>query len=130
MSDHDHEHHESHSAAYFRVFIALCGCTAVSVLADTAGLPKAPLAVVVLAVAVAKALCVMMLFMHLKFERAWKYLLLAPTTIIALALPVSLRPDIGETYYTTDVQQMRDYDEHVHEMEKLKQHGAHGGGQH
>ena len=69
------------------------------------------LAVVVLAVAVAKALSVMMFFMHLKFERAWKYLLLAPTIILALALPIALRPDIGETYYVQDVPQNRDYDE-------------------
>ena len=113
MSDHDH--HESHSAAYFRVFIALCIFTGISVVADLVGGEKSNkivLGVIVLAVAVAKALCVMMFFMHLKFERAWKYLLLAPTIIIAAALPVALRPDIGETYYTPDVQQLRDYPEH------------------
>ncbi len=109
----DHEHHESHGAAYFRVFIALCVFTAISVAADLVHLPnKIMLGAIVLAVAVAKALCVMMFFMHLKFERAWKYLLLAPTIIIAAALPVALRPDIGETYYTPDVQQLRDYPEH------------------
>ena len=54
-----------------------------------------------------------MFFMHLKFERAWKYLLLAPTIILAAALPISLRPDIGETYYVSDVQQQRDYPEHL-----------------
>src|SRR5580698_8877795 len=111
MSDHDH--HDSHGAVYFKVFIALCVFTAVSVAADLVHLPsKIMLGAIVLAVAVAKALCVMMFFMHLKFERAWKYLLLAPTIIIAAALPLSLRPDIGETYYTPDVQQLRDYPEH------------------
>ncbi len=109
----DHEHDESHGAAYFRVFLALCVFTAISVIADVVHLPsKVMLGAIVLAVAVAKALCVMMFFMHLKFERAWKYLLLAPTIILAIALPLSLRPDIGETYYTPDVQQLRDYPEH------------------
>ena len=106
MSDHDD--HASHGAAYLRVFIALCVFTAISVIADLVHLPnKYLLGAIVLAVAVAKALCVMMFFMHLKFERAWKYLLLAPTIILALALPLSLRPDIGETYYVQDVQQQR-----------------------
>ena len=110
MSDHDHD--ESHGAAYFKVFVALCVFTGISVAADIVHLPsKIMLGAIVLSVAVAKALCVMMFFMHLKFERAWKYLLLAPTIILALALPISLRPDIGETYYTPDVQQLRDYDE-------------------
>ena len=108
----DHEHHESHGAAYFRVFIALIVFTVISVLADLVHLPnKILLGAIVLAVATAKALCVLLFFMHLKFERAWKYLLLAPTVIIALALPVALRPDIGETYYTPDVPQLRDYEE-------------------
>lgn len=118
----DHEHHESHGAAYFRVFIALCVFTVISVVADLVHLPnKILLGAIVLAVAVAKALCVMMFFMHLKFERAWKYLLLAPTIIIAAALPLSLRPDIGETYYTPDVQQLRDYDE---QQAHVGDHGA------
>src|ERR1700677_1238685 len=123
MSDHDHDHHESHGAAYFRVFIALCVFTIISVLADLVhSVDHRIVIVVVLAVATAKALCVMAFFMHLKFERAWKYLLLAPTIIIALALPLSLRPDIGETYYTQDTQQQRDYDE--------QQANKHTGGHH
>ena len=110
MSDHDHA--ESHGKAYFMVFLALCGFTAISVVADVVHLPsKVMLAAIVLSVAVCKALCVMMWFMHLKFERAWKYLLLAPTIILAFALPLSLRPDIGESYYVPDVQQARDFKE-------------------
>ena len=121
----EHEHHESHGAAYFRVFLALCAFTAISVAADIIHLPsKVMLGAIVLAVAVAKALCVMMFFMHLKFERAWKYLLLAPTIILAAALPISLRPDIGETYYVADVPQIRDYAEH----EASEHHADHDAG--
>jgi cytochrome c oxidase subunit 4 len=127
MSDDHHAHDASHGAAYRNVFIALCVFTLVSVGADwfksdtTRG--KIILGAVVLAVATCKALCVMLYFMHLKFERAWKYLLLAPTLIIAAALPLSLRPDIGETYYTLDIQQQRDYPEHEASQN-------HGGGHH
>jgi cytochrome c oxidase subunit 4 len=117
MSDHnhgdghehggDHEHH-SHGGLYLIVFGVLCGCTLISIVADVFGGgesghsgPKSPILVgIVLAVAVCKALCVMMYFMHLKFERAWKYLLLAPTFILAATIPFALTPDIGTHYYT------------------------------
>lgn len=120
----EHEHDASHGAAYFRVFCALCVFTLISYIADLPqlGMNHVLLAGVVLAVATMKALCVMMYFMHLKFERAWKYLLLAPTIILALALPLSLRPDVGESYYVQDVQQLRDYPE--------QQGNTHKGGHH
>ena len=54
--------------------------------------------VIVLAVATAKALFVMMYFMHLKFEVNWKYVLLAPTTILAIGVPLAIIPDIGLSY--------------------------------
>ncbi len=59
----------------------------------------------VLAVATAKALFVMMNFMHLRFEGRWKYLLLSPTVILAVGLPLALLPDVGVHYYTTDIPQ-------------------------
>ena len=63
------------------------------------------LATMVLAVATAKALFVMMNFMHLRFEGKWKYLLLSPTVILAMGLPLALLPDVGVHYYTTDIPQ-------------------------
>lgn len=105
------DHHESHAAAYLAVFIALCCFTAVSVVADLIHLDnKVLLAAIVLAVATAKALCVMMYFMHLKFERAWKYMLLAPTFILAAGMMVALIPDIGRHYYTVDSPQVHEYE--------------------
>ena len=109
MSDHDHE--ESHAAAYRAVFIALCCLTVLSIGADVLHLSdRRILVAIVLAVATAKALCVMMYFMHLKFERAWKYMLLAPTFILAAGMMLSLIPDIGEHYYTVDTPQMLEYE--------------------
>ena len=81
-------------------------------LADVVELPWGVKVVAVLSVATCKALCVMAWFMHLKFERGWKYVLLAPTTILALGLPLALTPDIGEHYYTQEVPQLDDFAEH------------------
>jgi len=95
-----HEHGHTHHANYLAVFIALCVFTAISVVTDVIHIPnRALLAVIVLAVAAAKALCVMAYFMHLKFERNWKYVLLAPTIILALGIPLALLPDVGVHYY-------------------------------
>jgi cytochrome c oxidase subunit 4 len=109
-----HTAHDTHHVNYFLVFLALCGLTLMSVIFDVVdirGKRIGPLngtivlIVLVLSVATAKALCVMAFFMHLKFERNWKYVLLAPTIILAMGLPLALLPDIGVHYYTTDTPQ-------------------------
>lgn len=99
---HAHESHDTHHVNYLAIFGVLCICTVLSVVFDSiSSLPKAVLIVLVLAVACTKALCVMMYFMHLKFEGNWKFVLLAPTTILAIGLPLALFPDIGRSYYTS-----------------------------
>jgi len=106
-----HDDHGSHHVNYLFVFLALCGFTALSVVFDgLAGMvPHAVVIVLVLAVAVAKALCVMMFFMHLKFEGNWKYVLLAPTTILAIGLPLALMPDISANYYISTAPQATEW---------------------
>lgn len=94
--------HDAHHVNYLAVFIALCVFTVISAVSDIVQdvFPsRAVLIVVVLAVSCAKAMCVMAFFMHLKFEGNWKYLLLAPTTILAIGIPLALLPDIGMHYY-------------------------------
>lgn len=101
--------HEEHPHVnYMLVFYALLGFTVVSWAADeiAQAMHVAPgtraklfIGLIVLVVATFKALAVMMYFMHLKFERAWKYALLAPTLILAMALIVSLMPDMTGDYY-------------------------------
>src|SRR5262249_10097581 len=106
----DHEHAESHFGLYLTIFFLLCGFTAASVVADIMHFSNHNITVaLVLAIATAKALCVMMVFMHLQFERAWKYLLLAPTFVLAAGLMIALFPDIGLHYYTVDVPQVHEY---------------------
>jgi len=127
----DHGAHEEHHphVNYWNIFFLLCGLTAVSWLADKMGdfglLHKGVLLTfIVLAVACAKALFVMMYFMHLKFEGKWKYVLLAPTIILAMAIPAALMPDIGSHYYDYDVPQTREPDEHAaHESDAAASHG-------
>lgn len=118
-----HDEHNNHHINYLYVFFALCGFTAMSVafdgLPDT--VPHSVTIVLVLAVAVAKALCVMMFFMHLKFEGNWKYVLLAPTTILAIGLPLALYPDVGVAYYTPTAPQQ----EWKEEMDEHKAHHGH-----
>ena len=92
--------HESHDKIYMKVFVALCVFTLLSPIADVfKGASPGIVGVVVLAIAAAKAACVMLFFMHLKWERGWKYVLLAPTTILAIGFPIALMPDIGWSYY-------------------------------
>jgi cytochrome c oxidase subunit 4 len=98
---------------YWIIFVILCVLTGVSALADKMGdwgfLHKGVfLTFIVLAVACAKALFVMGYFMHLKFEGKWKFVLLAPTIILAMAIPAALMPDIGSHYYDYAVPQTRE----------------------
>ena len=79
---------------YLIIFVALCICTLLSVVFDLIDLNKRVVAVLVLAVAVAKAQFVMRYFMHLKFEGLWKYVLLLPTVILAMGLPMALAPGL------------------------------------
>jgi cytochrome c oxidase subunit 4 len=116
-----HDDHSAHHVNYLAVFVALCVFTALSVIFDLVSFSNHAITIVlVLAVAVAKALCVMMFFMHLKFEGNWKYVLLAPTTILAIGLPLALVPDIGVAYYTPLAPQA----EWKAEMDSL--HDSHG----
>jgi len=109
MADHQHDDHQVN---YMIIFFALCGFTALSVVSDVAKnmMSYGTLIVVVLAIASAKAACVMLYFMHLKFEGNWKFIILAPTTILAIGLPLSLMPDVGLHYYidTAEQQQWRE----------------------
>ena len=54
-----------------------------------------------LSVSIAKAMLVILFFMHLWWERAWKYVMTVPALIMGVLLVILLVPDIGfrtETY--------------------------------
>lgn len=96
MSDNQGHHHVN----YVLIFAALIVCTALSVAFDLIAMNYRLMIVLVLGVACAKAMFVLRYFMHLKFEGNWKYVLLMPTTILAIGLPLALLPDVGLHYYT------------------------------
>lgn len=111
-----HAEHDAHPHVnYWHIFYALCALTAASVIADVYGhaLGKVVIGLVVLTVACFKAMFVMLYFMHLKYEGKWKIVLLAPTTILALAIIAALMPDVGSHYYDVMVPQVRDAAEHA-----------------
>ncbi len=122
MSHDEHGHHVN----YLVIFLVLCVCTALSVAFDILAFSKPVTIVLVLAVACAKALCVMMFFMHLKFEGNWKYVLLAPTTILAIGLPLALLPDIGVAYYQSTAPQTTTWADEIAQYEATH----HGDGEH
>ncbi len=122
-STHDDHGHDAHHVNYLMIFVALCVFTLISITTEIVPFPNhASLVVTVFAVSCAKAFCVLAFFMHLKFEGNWKYLLLAPTTVLAVGLPIALLPDVGVHYYTTDVPQNDDY-ARMHAEEHLESHG-------
>lgn len=101
-------HEEHHHPPYKFIFMILIICTGLSWLADELkdSFPGGGvLTVTVMAIAAMKASCVMLYFMHLRFERHWKYVLLGPTFILAVGLPLALFPDVAVHYYDVDVPQ-------------------------
>ncbi len=122
MSNDDHSNHHVN---YLSVFFALCCFTALSVVFDVLKFEKPVTIVLVLAVAIAKAMCVMMFFMHLKFEGNWKYVLLAPTTILAIGLPLALMPDIGVPYYTSTAPQAHSWGDEARQFHEENHAGDH-----
>ena len=106
LATNEHAHETPH-VNYWVIFAALIGLTLLSVLADTAGhnLGKVIITIIVMIVASFKASAVMLYFMHLKYEGRWKFILLLPTMILAMALIIALIPDIGAHYYTVEVPQ-------------------------
>ncbi len=102
-----HETTESHPN-YLMIFFCLCGLTVASVVLDLFSSPswKITIGSLVMLVAAAKAGLVMLFFMHLKFERNWKYALLMPTVILSMGLILAFLPDIAMHYYPLDVPQV------------------------
>ncbi len=130
----DDKHHPH--VNYWYVFYALCVFTGLSVIADLVRgnsllasvvgphNVKLVVAFVVLSIACCKALFVMLYFMHLKFEGKWKFVLLAPTIVLAMAIPAALMPDIGSHYYDYQVPQLVDDAVAGHGDAPAAEHGA------
>jgi cytochrome c oxidase subunit 4 len=93
--------HMSHGGlgVYMAVFGSLCVLTLISFLVGNSqslrqNAPQVMWAAM-MAVSVAKALLVMLFFMHLKWEANWKYVLTIPASMMSLFLVLMLVPDVG-----------------------------------
>jgi cytochrome c oxidase subunit 4 len=111
MTDHHDSGHDEHShgstGKFLTVFVALLFLTAISF---TVGNNEAIMSTpsigwtIMMAVSCAKAMLVMLFFMHLKWEAHWKYVLTIPASIMSVFLLLMLFPDIknrNENYSET-----------------------------
>ena len=102
MSDtatHDSEQHVHHGSArtYWVVFVSLCLLTTLSFLTTATWWPLGIVMtrVFMMMVSCAKALLVIMFFMHLKWESNWKWVMTIPASVMAVFLMLMLVPDVG-----------------------------------
>ncbi len=88
----------SHGMRWLIVFIVLCALTGVSFWVANSNLMAENRRfgqVLMLAISCGKAMLVVLCFMHLWWERAWKFAVTIPALLIAVILTISLIPDIG-----------------------------------
>jgi cytochrome c oxidase subunit IV len=95
----DHDHGHAGIGKYVMVFVALCVLTLVSFLVGNSetlrqNSPGAMWAMM-MAVSCAKAMLVILFFMHLLWEANWKYVLTIPSAMMSIFLLLMLIPDIG-----------------------------------
>lgn len=96
-SETTHDHHGG-NAKYLAVFGALIVLTAISFfLANSSIYETSPQVAraAMLAVSCAKAMLVMLFFMHLLWEANWKYVLTIPASLMSVFLVLMLVPDVG-----------------------------------
>ena len=83
---------------YMLVFYALCVFTALSFVFNTLAnyeiISHGTSVVLIVMVAIVKALCVAMIFMHLKFDWGRLYCIIIPVSIMAVMMVIVLLPDI------------------------------------
>ena len=101
--DHAHPFPDEHAAGpnfktYMAIFFALCVFTALSFVFnelarhDIISYDASVAAIVI--VAIVKALCVALIFMHLKFDFGRLYCIIIPVSIMAVMMIIVLLPDI------------------------------------
>jgi caa(3)-type oxidase subunit IV len=88
-------HHGPNATAYLVIFGALAVFTAVSFIVNKIYPPPDHTgAAIIMFVAVIKAICVAMIFMHLKWDFSKLYFLVFPVFILATMMMIVLMPDL------------------------------------
>ena len=80
--------------AYIAVFIALALCTALSFVVNGVFGQNQSSMMIILVVAVIKAVLVALIFMHLKFDWSKLYFIIIPVMILTVMMMIVLLPDI------------------------------------
>ena len=97
--EHDHgEHDHGGVGKYLVVFAMLCVLTLISFwIGNSSLMENAKLVAMVgmMVVSCAKAMLVLLIFMHLKWEANWKYVLTFPAGMMSIFLMLMLVPDVG-----------------------------------
>lgn len=92
----------SNTKVFVLVFLMLCVLTGISFWVANSYLMENKVVgwTAMMLVSVAKALLVILFFMHLWWERAWKYILTIPALFMGVLLVLLLVPDVGYRYLT------------------------------
>ncbi|MGY8746562.1 MAG: cytochrome C oxidase subunit IV family protein [Pirellulales bacterium] len=93
---------KSNTKVFLFVFLMLCVLTALSFWVANSYLMENKVVgwAAMMMVSVAKAMLVILFFMHLWWERAWKYVLTIPALFMGVLLVLLLVPDVGYRYLT------------------------------
>lgn len=110
------EKHVNRTKLFLSVFAMLGLLTLCSFAVANSPLMENPLTgwIVMMAISVAKAVLVVLFFMHLRWETTWKYVLTIPAAIMSFVLVFMLVPDIAmRTHsYSRARQQVAPSEEH------------------
>lgn len=92
------EQHKSHRTVFVIVFVMLCALTALSFWIANSHLMENQLTgwLAMMTVSVAKAFLVITFFMHLWWEKRWKYVLTIPAMLMGALLVILLVPDVAD----------------------------------
>lgn len=98
-SEHGHDHKEE-LGFYFKIFYALMGLTALTVVAGLlpdwgVPVPEAVTLIVAMVIASIKGSLVVLFFMHLKMEKKNIYIIAGVPLVLAIILLFALGPDIA-----------------------------------
>jgi len=95
----DHDHGHAGVGKYVLVFIALLVLTAISFAVGNSQTLRenspGTMWAMMMAVSCAKAMLVILFFMHILWEANWKYVLTIPASMMSIFLLLMLVPDIG-----------------------------------
>jgi cytochrome c oxidase subunit IV len=105
MTDPNHgEPHGPNFRTYIVIFVVLSICTLLSfVVNGIMGQNHASMGVIMV-IAVIKAVCVVAIFMHVKFEWSKLYFLIIPVLILGVMMMIVLLPDIVIDWHHGPVQ--------------------------